>query len=441
MNKSIEIQNHILLLMSYNSLLTLSENSKNILEKKIISEQDFKSKNNLSYSNEKYYSDIPSWLPKIQSPKGPFYRSLGLPESKNLYNTEKPEIPYQETEISTGKKGLKHRFQYKRYEEGDYKTYSFEASYDDNEYKTWMSQYKKDLKNWEKQNDIYEFIRDNRHGILDIIALGVSLMGPIGLAVSIGIDLANAALYVKEGNKYEAGLRAVFSLIPMGMLATRIPGVKKYGIKIINNILLKANKGGVITKAEREVLEQLGHESKWIKSTASSQLFKQSLKSAFTQMRLPNIIRYLWFFKKRYPNLSSIFEQTLLLGGIFYSYPKLAAYFGLSDEEFANNKFGFQRWFNLVLTDQKFIKYDDNTKKGYTKSNDGQKYEWIWNSKTKTFIAKEFNEYLENAYNQIKTESSEEQANKLIDFISKLPPEIRDSIFIDESNKLLSNTK
>jgi len=78
-------------------------------------------------------------------------------------------------------------------------------------------------------SDVTNFIYENRHGLLDIAAIGVAFIPVVGPFLSIGLELGNAALYVSEGDNYSGGLALAFALIPGGQLIRRIPAVKKLG--------------------------------------------------------------------------------------------------------------------------------------------------------------------------------------------------------------------
>jgi hypothetical protein len=64
--------------------------------------------------------------------------------------------------------------------------------------------------------DVGQWIVDNRHIILDVIEVAVAIVipPPAGLLISSAIGLAHAGLYIKEGEKEEAGLYVLFAMLP-----------------------------------------------------------------------------------------------------------------------------------------------------------------------------------------------------------------------------------
>lgn len=174
------------------------------------------------------------------------------------------------------------------------------------------------------------------HDILFYSSLAAGFFGPWGMAVSLALDLGNAYLYHKEGDDFEAGLQIAFSLIPGGELATKIPIIKKYGKKFFENILLKSTKGGVMTKAEREAWEELTKESKWIKSRVTKEILKKSFTQIFKGFRLPDMIKFMWLFQKKYPKATFISRIVIEFGGVYYTWEKLAEIFGIKDKSKKN---------------------------------------------------------------------------------------------------------
>lgn len=77
-------------------------------------------------------------------------------------------------------------------------------------------------------SDAWDWIVDNRHEILVVAEIAAALLipPPLGFFVAAGIGLTNAATYLAEGDKYMAGLAALFAVVP------GIPsGIAKAGAK------------------------------------------------------------------------------------------------------------------------------------------------------------------------------------------------------------------
>ena len=188
-------------------------------------------------------------------------------------------------------------------------------------------------------SDVSNFIYDNRHGLLDIAAVGAAFIPVVGPFISIGLELGNAALYVSEGDNYSGGLALAFALIPGGQLIRRIPAVKKLGRNGLATLLKKAKNPKLVktlTKTEKEALEQINKNSKWVTLTAAKELSKKIAKASIQKMRLPQLVKFVYSFSKKYPKTYNITTMGLQIGGIWYSYDKLAQIYGLKNKSESN---------------------------------------------------------------------------------------------------------
>jgi len=78
--------------------------------------------------------------------------------------------------------------------------------------------------------DATEWIKKNDHLLLDLSALIVSVI-PGGMPMAVGLELTNAALYFKKGDKLMGTISTVFAALP---IIGSIPGVKQaigFGLK------------------------------------------------------------------------------------------------------------------------------------------------------------------------------------------------------------------
>jgi len=108
------------------------------------------------------------------------------------------------------------------------------------------------------------------HFFLPVAAVGVSLLtgGVGGLVLGGIIELADAALYYKEGKPEEFGIALVFALLPG--ISKLLP--KKFTSEVVKSFLKKLKIGGPLNKLEKEL-------ASWIE-TNKSYLIKESLKVA-----------------------------------------------------------------------------------------------------------------------------------------------------------------
>lgn len=188
-------------------------------------------------------------------------------------------------------------------------------------------------------SDVSNFIYDNRHGLLDIASVGAAFIPIVGPFISIGLELGNAALYVSEGDNYSGGLALAFTLIPGGQLIRRIPAVKKLGRNGLASLLKKAKNPKLVktlSKTEKEALEQINKNSKWVTLTAAKELSKKIAKVSIQKMGLPQLVKFVYSFSKKYPKIYNITTMGLQIGGVWYSYDKLAQIYGLKNKSESN---------------------------------------------------------------------------------------------------------
>jgi hypothetical protein len=107
----------------------------------------------------------------------------------------------------------------------------------------------------EKQKEFFKTI--DPHIVLPIFGIAVSFVPVIGPLLSVGVGLADASLYQKEGDTKTAGMVAMFSLLPgVGSLIPKIPGIGQLGAKGMAALAPKLTKGGTqLTKLESEVIQ------------------------------------------------------------------------------------------------------------------------------------------------------------------------------------------
>jgi len=130
--------------------------------------------------------------------------------------------------------------------------------YKQNDPKTWDSALKKQV----------EYFRSlDPHTSLLILELAVSITPVIGPFLAIGIGLADAALYYKEGDKKMAGLSAMFSLLPgaVGLFA-KIPAIKKLGSKGMQILANKIAKNSKLNPTELVVANGIATNKELVKN-------------------------------------------------------------------------------------------------------------------------------------------------------------------------------
>lgn len=115
----------------------------------------------------------------------------------------------------------------------------------------------------------------DKHTLLTILQIGTAFIPLVGPLVSMGIGLADAALYLKEGDGKTAGLIAVFSMIPgVGGLASKL-GLGKWSAKALGEIGKKISLGSKLTPVETQVANRVA-QYRQIIQTEMSKMGKQA---------------------------------------------------------------------------------------------------------------------------------------------------------------------
>ena len=119
-----------------------------------------------------------------------------------------------------------------------------------------------------------------RHEIIQLAAFGLMFIPYVGPVISTSLELADAALYASEGDKYMAGLSAALSMIGLPLW----PGAKKYTKDFILKTIKKSRLNSRLTKEESEVphlLDKINLEWLWRLHTDTLRRFKRLLETAF----------------------------------------------------------------------------------------------------------------------------------------------------------------
>jgi hypothetical protein len=99
-----------------------------------------------------------------------------------------------------------------------------------------------------------------KHAYLQTLQLVTAFIPGVGLLVSTGIGLADAAAYAYEGDTYEAGVSTVFAIIPgMAKIVTKIPAVRWLGAKGMATLgeKMATSKNPMLNWIERQVIKDM----------------------------------------------------------------------------------------------------------------------------------------------------------------------------------------
>jgi len=171
-----------------------------------------------------------------------------------------------------------------------------------------------------------EFLQSlNPHTVLTIFQIGTAFIPLVGPFISAGIGMADAAIYLKEGQKSAAGIIAIFSLIPFsGKLISKL-GLGKWTrenlAKLGEKIFLKKPLSPVEIEAanriannasmvEKEVMKLA--ESKGVQTTAKSTIKQNLLKQGIEALGLDKLPKKFFHGSPAKINLSNL--STLNIG-------------------------------------------------------------------------------------------------------------------------------
>ena len=123
----------------------------------------------------------------------------------------------------------------------------------------------------------YGMAKEYPHEVALALSIGASFFGPVGLLISSGIMIGDAAAYYKEGDYNMAGLSAIFAVLPF----LKVPGLKqwtaaqwgKFGQRV------GANTYKTLAASDRVVLQQLA-KSKDVIAAAAKRYTTAAAKGA-----------------------------------------------------------------------------------------------------------------------------------------------------------------
>jgi hypothetical protein len=181
--------------------------------------------------------------------------------------------------------------------------------------------------------EMTKFFENNRHGVLQVAALGTFFIPLVGPFLSLGLELADASLYYKEGDKYMAGLTLAFASIPASQLVLKIPAVKKITkqglVKILRFMEVGPKSKIVLSQAEKQAAEQIAKNSKWIRYVSVLNLVKSSFSILLKKLSLRSFIKFMMKWKSNNKIKYAIGHGVIQIGGIMYTYNKLAKMLGI----------------------------------------------------------------------------------------------------------------
>ena len=106
-----------------------------------------------------------------------------------------------------------------------------------------------------------KFYQEHNHAVNAVLGIGLTLAtgGVAGAIISAGVGLMDAKQYWDEGHHTEAGVVAVFSLLPgASIILSKFPGVKELGAKGMSALAQKLVSKSPLSQLEQKVVVELG---------------------------------------------------------------------------------------------------------------------------------------------------------------------------------------
>lgn len=188
----------------------------------------------------------------------------------------------------------------------------------------------------EQQGISDKSVRQSAHEVLPWLS-AASLFIPIpyvNLIVSSGLNFLDAELYRREGEYYTAGLFVFFSIIPFSTLSLKIPIIRKFGLNSWLKLMdkLKKYSNPKLDSHEIELLKELKKDEKLIRKVINDFMIKRFIGIIVWKYGVRPIITGYLIWAKFNPYK----RMALELGGVLYSYDKLAKMYGIEDKSTKN---------------------------------------------------------------------------------------------------------
>lgn len=125
----------------------------------------------------------------------------------------------------------------------------------------------------EKQQEVLA----DPHAMLTLSSIAAGFVPLVGPLIAAGISLAQAAIYLKQGDTKNAGLVSILSMIPFaGPVVSKIPAVAKLGQTGMVNLGTKLANNQKLTQIEKEVVDGLAANSDLVTQELSNLVKSQT---------------------------------------------------------------------------------------------------------------------------------------------------------------------
>jgi hypothetical protein len=119
------------------------------------------------------------------------------------------------------------------------------------------------------------------HTLNLIMSIGTAFIPLVGPFISSAIMVGDAALYAAEGDMKNAGLQAMFAMMPgIGGIVSKIPAIQKLGQKGMSLLPGKLASNSKLTQVESEVAEAIAANQQLVRQELSNHVAKLASTTA-----------------------------------------------------------------------------------------------------------------------------------------------------------------
>jgi len=135
-----------------------------------------------------------------------------------------------------------------------------------------------------------DWYKNNAHTVNTVLQIGTAFIPFVGPFISVGIGLADAALYYKEGETKKSGLVAILSVLPVaGTLLSKIPtigpAIVSLGTKGMAALAVKLSTNKTLNAIEISIVNGLARYAPVI--TQEAKVLGQKLLQSYTKLPVP----------------------------------------------------------------------------------------------------------------------------------------------------------
>ena len=191
--------------------------------------------------------------------------------------------------------------------------------------------------------EVEDFLSDP-HNIVMMASISFAMFGgPVGMVAAAAIDGIDIGLYVEEGDYFMAGLASIFLLIPghdlLNAYLKKNPGAKQFTKKTLITILEKLRLKKPLDAIEKKIVESCSDPN--LLNIAYRRLLRMKFKTLVKNSTPYDFARLIiWLVEKGYMSVKFALKFGLTIGGVFYSWYKIAGWLGIKQigDNSENNK-------------------------------------------------------------------------------------------------------